>query len=194
MKIIQSPSPNFSNSTYKKIGVQIHKTLGLMPYALTWLQNPRAQVSAHYLITKLGEIHQLVQLNKRSWSAGRINRPSERAKKIMKKYLWGFYVQPGHYLIQIEFECLLEEDFNTLQYEAATWLMQQWDFKVMPEYFLEHQDTAIDKMDLYPQRKEILNRLALATAPVVPPPVVPPSNMVDKEEFKLKVIEAIKKL
>lgn len=167
MNIIKSPSPNFSDSTYKKEGVQIHKTLGLMPNTLSWLRNPASQVSAHYLITKLGEIHQLVQLDKRSWSAGRINNPSERALKIMKKYWGGGYVQPGHYLIQVEFECLLDEDFTDNQYKAATWLFRQWDFDVVPENFLEHQDTASYKMDLDFQRTEILNRLKESIAPPV---------------------------
>ena len=66
MKIIQAPSPNFSKSNYKKIGVQIHQTLGLMPSTLGWLRNPKAQASAHFLITKKGVIYQLVQLDKRS--------------------------------------------------------------------------------------------------------------------------------
>ena len=77
MKVIQSSSPNFSATMYSKIGVQLHKTLGLMPGTLDWLRNPDSQASAHYLITKLGVIHQLVSTEKRSWTSGRISQPSK---------------------------------------------------------------------------------------------------------------------
>ncbi len=161
MKIIQSPSPNFSISKYTKIGIQIHKTLGLMPSTLEWMRNSRSWVSAHYLITKKGEIHQLVQLKDRSWSAGRITTRSlsDRAKKIMIKTIWGTYVKPGHYLVQVEYECLLNETFTEQQYEASSWLYSQLGFDIEKDKFLTHQDTAIDKPDLEKERKEIIRRL-----------------------------------
>ena len=159
MKIIQSPSPNFSTSKYTKVGVQIHKTLGLMPSTLGWLRNPIAWASCHFLITKSGDIHQLVQTKDRSWSSGRINRPSERAKKIMLKTIWGSYVKPGHYLIQIEYECLLHETFTEKQYEASVWLFNQFSFDITEDNFLEHQDTAVDKPELEKERAETLRRL-----------------------------------
>ncbi len=159
MRIIQSPSPNFSNSTYKKIGVQIHKTLGLMPGTLEWMQRSWAQVSAHYLITKKGEVHQLVQLDKRSWSAGRISKPNERAKKIMSRTLYSTYVKPGHYLIQVEFECLAHESFTSEQYKVAAELFNSFGFEITKSNFLTHKDTAIDKPNLDKEREEILGRL-----------------------------------
>lgn len=182
--IIQSPSPNFSKSNHKKIGVQIHKTLGLMPGTLSWLRNPRAYVSAHYLITKKGDIHQLVQLKDRSWSSGRINRPSERAKRIMKRTLWGSWVKPGHYLVQVEFECLFSETYTEKQYESAVWLFKQFDFDITETNFLEHQDTAIDKPDLDIEREELLRRLK-----------EPSSSIKEKlKEVHKKVGEIIKEL
>ena len=159
MKIIQSPSPNFSTSKYTKIGVQIHKTLGLMPWTLKHLQKHTTWVSAHYLITKTGDIHQLVQLKDRPWSSGIISRPSERAKKIMMKTAWGTYVKPGHYLIQIEYECLHHETYTEKQYEASVWLFNQFPFDVTDDNFLEHQDTAIHKPELEKERAETLKRL-----------------------------------
>ena len=162
MEIIQSPSPNFSNSSYKIIGAQIHKTLGTMPSTLDWLRDVRSQASAHYLITRKGVVHQLVALDKRPWSSGRIANPSARAKKIMKRYPWGSYVQPGHYLAQIEFECLFHQTFTEEQYEAFLGLIEEvLDFTLTPEKLLEHQDTAIDKPDLDTERAEILRRIQL---------------------------------
>lgn len=161
MNITQLPSPNFSTSKYTTIGVQIHKTLGLMPSTLEWMRNPVSYASAHYLITKKGEIIQMVQLKDRPWSAGRIttSKLTERAKNIMVKNYWGGYVKPGHYLVQIEYECLLHETYTEKQYEASTWLLNQFDFEVVEENFLTHKDTAIDKPDLEKERKEILKRL-----------------------------------
>ena len=158
MKIIQSPSPNFSKSNFTKIGVQIHKTLGLMPSTLGWLRNPRSWSSCHYLIAKNGDVHQLVDIKKRAWSAGRIKSPSVRAKKIMIKNLLG-YVKPGHYLIQIEYECLINETLTSKQYESSAWLFEQFDFDVTEDNFLEHQDTAIYKPDMEKERAEIFKRL-----------------------------------
>ncbi len=158
MKIIQSPSPNFSKSNFTKIGVQIHKTLGLMPSTLGWLRNPRSWSSCHYLIAKNGDVHQLVDIKKRAWSAGRIKSPSVRAKKIMINNLLG-YVKPGHYLIQIEYECLINETLTSKQYESSAWLFEQFDFDVTEDNFLEHQDTAIYKPDMEKERAEIFKRL-----------------------------------
>lgn len=161
MKIIQKPSPNFSTSKYSVIGCQIHKTLGLMPSTLEWMRNPRSNSSAHYLITKKGEIIQMVQLKDRPWSSGRIttSKLSERAKQIMIKDSWWGYVKPGHYLVQVEYECLLYETYTEEQYKASTWLFNQFPFEVGEENFLTHKDTAIDKPDLEKERKEILGRL-----------------------------------
>jgi len=131
-----------------------------MPSTLGWLRNPWSFASAHYLITKKGEIHQLVQLDKRSWSSGRISGPSDRAKKIMLKTLAGTYVKPGEYLVQIEFECLLDETFTEEQHRAVLWLCKTFDFTVTKNNFLTHKDTASDKPDLETERTEILKRLA----------------------------------
>ena len=167
MNIIQSPSKNYSASSHKKIGVQIHKTLGLMPWTLQWLQNPKAYASAHYLIARNGDVHQLVQLGNRSWSAGRFNQPSARAKIILKKDWLGRYIKPGHYLIEIEFECMAYQTYTEKQYESAIELFKTFDFDVTNDNFLTHQDTAIDKPDLEVERTEILRRLEGISEPVV---------------------------
>ena len=160
MKIIQSPSPNFSTSVHTKVGVQIHKTLGLMPSTLGWLRNPRSWASAHFLIAKNGDIYQLVQLKDRSWTSGRISKPSELARKIMIKTAWGTYVKPGHYLIQIEYECLLNETYTEEQYLSSVWLFGQFGFDITKENLLTHKDTAIDKPNLENEKAEWLKRMS----------------------------------
>lgn len=159
-----------------------------MPSTLAWMRNPRSNSSAHYLITRKGVVHQLVQHDKRPWSSGRFNRPSARAKKILKLYPWGSYVEPGHYLIQIEFECLLDQIFTEEQIKACVQLFDDvLDFEVTDENLLEHQDTAIDKPDLDSERTKILRRIENmknAVIPHTPTPQPPITINTTSLEFK----------
>ena len=68
--------------------------------------------------------------------------------------------KPGEYLIQIEVECLEHETYTEKQYEAITWLCQQFDFKVKDWNLLTHQDTASYKPHLEKERLNILRRLS----------------------------------
>lgn len=162
MKIIQSPSPNFNHSSYELIGTEIHKTLGLMPWTLEWLQDPTSQASCHVLFCRNGDIHELVPHNKRAWGSGRIKKPSARARKIMLKTRLGTYVKPGYYLLQAEFECLANQTFNEKQYKACVWYHKnRVNYILTAKYLLEHQDIAIDKPDLEAERAEILKRMKI---------------------------------
>lgn len=185
LNIIQSPSPNFSDSSYKKIGIQIHKTLGLMPGTLEWMRNPRSFSSCHKLFLRNGDVHQLVADDKRSWSAGRINQPSPRAKSIMLKNLWGGYVKPGHYMLQWEVECLEDQSYTQEQYKSIVQAMKDVGFPVVPELFWTHKDTAVDKPDLEAERTAILE--------LFNKPVVEPSDL-NKEEKKKEIIKLINEL
>ncbi len=70
------PSPNFTPANDPKWGrvdtsiLVIHATAGLMPGTLSWLTNLKSGVSCHYLITKKGEIYQLVKDEDVAWHAG----------------------------------------------------------------------------------------------------------------------------
>ena len=73
MKITQHPSPNFNERAPDKPldMIIIHYTdMTSAEAALNRLSDPEAQVSAHYLISKDGEIYQLVDDSKRAWHAG----------------------------------------------------------------------------------------------------------------------------
>jgi N-acetyl-anhydromuramyl-L-alanine amidase AmpD len=162
MEIIQSPSPNHSSSSYDKSVVMIHKTLGLMPYTLEWLQNPEAQVSSQYVITKKGVIHQLVKNEDMAWHAGRVYNPTDRGKKIMLKTDWGSYINPNKYCIGIENEALINDAPTKEQLEANIWLFKQLKedpnvaFDGSPDHFITHRDTASYKVDLDSWRNAIL--------------------------------------
>lgn len=188
MKIIKKPSPNYSPSGYVKIGHQIHKTLGLMPGCLDWLTNPVSNASAHLLVTRDGTIYELVDLKNRSWTAGRINRPSKRAKLIMPKK-WGIYVKPGHYLIQWEFECLANQTYTDAQYNVFVDYCKEKKLPVIDLFLLTHKDTAVDKSDLEVERRELLDRYKM---PMVKTTIKPKKKT--KIQIKQQIIELVNSL
>lgn len=78
MNIEYSPSPNRFNGRMGKsiIAIVNHITAGNFPGCLTWMKNPAAKASAHYLITRTGKIYQMVKDENAAWHAGFINKPS----------------------------------------------------------------------------------------------------------------------
>ncbi len=68
-----SPNQSARNATISMI--VLHNTAGSFDGAVSWLCNSAAQASAHYVISREGEIAQLVPDNRKAWHAGnaRIN-------------------------------------------------------------------------------------------------------------------------
>lgn len=154
MNIIQTPSPNFNYSVFPKIGIQLHKTLGLMPSTLNWLLNPESQSAAHFLIPKVGDSYQLVAVKDRPWTSGRFNNPSARGKRMMARYPEG--TKPGEYLIQFEVECLLHETYNKHQIELIVQICEKYYLVLEGWNTLTHQDTASYKPHLEKERLAVL--------------------------------------
>lgn len=70
--ITRMPSPNWEPRTRGAPRfVVIHATVGSFRSAMSWLCNPRARVSAHYVIDKDGGIYLLVDEDKVAWHCGR---------------------------------------------------------------------------------------------------------------------------
>lgn len=113
-----SPSPNFTRGRNGKkiIAIVNHITAGLMPGTLSWLKNSKAQASAHYLVTKGGQIFQLVKDEDTAWHAGIVNKPN-----------WPLYdgSNPNRYTIGIEHECMSGGELTEQQYQATLWLHKQ---------------------------------------------------------------------
>ena len=73
-------SPNHSSRHGHQITMLvIHATAGSARGALAWLTSPLSRVSAHYLITKSGQIYQLVPEDRAAWHAGRASWQGETA-------------------------------------------------------------------------------------------------------------------
>lgn len=135
MGIQQSPSPNYRSGRDGRtiLAIVDHITAGAFPGCLSWLSNVQAQASAHYLVTKAGEIFQLVQDEDTAWHAGAVSKPQ-----------WILYdgTNPNRYTIGIEHECLSGGELTEAQYQATLWLHRQliakWGIPVDANHIIGH--------------------------------------------------------
>lgn len=138
MQLLQATSPNFTKGRRgrKAIAIINHITAGLMPGTLSWLRNPAAQASAHYLVTKAGDIYQLVNDEDTAWHVGIVNKPN-----------WALYdgTNPNRYTIGIEHEALAGEALTKSQYQATLWLhrhlIQKHGLPVDRDHIIGHYRT-----------------------------------------------------
>ena len=116
VKWVGTPNYTKGRSGKKPLAIVNHITAGKYPGCLSWLQNPTAKASANYLITKAGEILQLVKDEDTAWANGGVNKPS-----------WSLYdgTNPNRYTISIEHEALAGESLTEAQYQATLWLHRQ---------------------------------------------------------------------
>lgn len=129
------PSPNFSTGRKGKkiIAIVNHITAGAADGALSWLCNPQSQASAHYLVTKAGQIFQLVKDEDTAWHAGIVNQAN-----------WSLYdgTNPNYYTLGIEHEALAGEALTEKQYQATLWLHQQltsrWNIPIDQDHIIGH--------------------------------------------------------
>lgn len=56
--------------------IVIHVTEGNAASVRSWFNSPEARVSAHYMVTKAGEVVQFVDENDTAWHAGRVDHPT----------------------------------------------------------------------------------------------------------------------
>lgn len=133
-KIEWAGTPNFSQGRRGKriIAIVNHITAGNYPGCLSWMQNLKAQASAHYLVTRAGEIFQMVKDEDTSWHAGIVNRPS-----------WQLYdkTNPNQYTIGIEHEGF-DGNLTEVQYQSTLWLHRRlcskWGIPVDRDHIIGH--------------------------------------------------------
>lgn len=173
MNIRQKPSPNFYDLKRTPEIIVLHTTLGAYEGAIEWLRKP-GNSSAHFVISRFGEITQLVQLDKGAWHAGRVSNPSPRANKVLSKTIWGTTENPNKYSIGVEFasgydidrDGILEsweQAYSPQQIKAAVqlhlWIEQQLGVTIDRGHVLTHRDIASYKPDLEKQRAMYLAEL-----------------------------------
>lgn len=134
-------SPNFSLGRKKKIGqaeqilaIVNHITGGQYPGCRSWLCNPQAQASAHYIVNRTGEIIQIVDDKDTAWHAGIVNKPN-----------WTLYNQmqynPNRWTIGIEHEgydgALTEEQYQATL-ELHRMLIAKYNIPINNEHIVGH--------------------------------------------------------
>lgn len=134
MEIIWKPTPNFTAGRKGRVPIAIvnHITAGNFPGCLSWMCNPQAQASAHYLVNRAGATYQLVKDEDTAWHAGIVNRPN-----------WALYdgTNPNRYTLGIEHEGF-DGTLTEPQYQATLWLHQQliakWKLPVTTNNIIGH--------------------------------------------------------
>ncbi|MGE5449813.1 MAG: N-acetylmuramoyl-L-alanine amidase [Methanomassiliicoccales archaeon] len=133
--IEQLSSPNFrpGRGGRKPIAIVEHITAGQMPGTLSWLRNPKAKASAHYLVTKNGRIIQLVRDEDTAYTVGNVQSPD-----------WAYYdgTNPNSYTLNVEHEALAGESLTESQYQASLWLhillVDRWNIPIDNDHIIGH--------------------------------------------------------
>lgn len=133
IKWVGSPNYSLGRAGRSPLAIVNHITAGLYPGTLYWLQNPGAKASAHYLVTKQGEIFQLVKDEDTAWANGIANQPQ-----------WSLYdgSNPNRYTLSIEHEALAGESLTEEQYQATLslhqYLVEKWNIPVTNDNIIGH--------------------------------------------------------
>jgi N-acetyl-anhydromuramyl-L-alanine amidase AmpD len=109
--IIWTPTANIQKDPNRIIKyLIIHSTGGTAKSAISWMTNPEAKVSAHYLIDKSGTVYQLADEKDITWHAG--------------KSQWGADVGLNHISVGVELENLNDgaDTYSNEQICTAVWL------------------------------------------------------------------------
>jgi N-acetyl-anhydromuramyl-L-alanine amidase AmpD len=112
-KIVPFPtvSPNIGGVLTKVRCLVLHSTGGAFNGAVSWLKNPAARVSAHFVVSRSGKIVQLVPLERVAYHAGTST--------------WGGKVGVNGFSIGIEMEHLDgKQDWPTAQLTAVAALVK----------------------------------------------------------------------
>jgi N-acetylmuramoyl-L-alanine amidase len=136
--VINAPSPNFNERNGMDIDtIVIHHTASNNGAGdLAHLRDPKAEVSAHYMLDRDGKIYQLVGDSKRAWHAG-------------KGELHGVPTDVNGRSIGIEIvnDGSGKTPFTEAQYKSLTQLVGylKQEYKVPMNNILGHKDVAVPK-------------------------------------------------
>ena len=128
MNIKRKYSPNKSSRNGSVPDVIVnHITEGSYEGSISWLCNPKSKVSAHFVISKSGEITQLVDLKDMAWSNGKSSNKNSRihCSKSKIEIIRRRNINANRYTISIENEGFFEDGQGGLtkkQYEASLYL------------------------------------------------------------------------
>ena len=121
--------------------IVIHISDGSLSSADAWFNDPAAQVSAHYIVAKSGEIHQYVKEQDTAYHAGAPVNPT-----------WTLLrpgVNPNSYTIGIEHEGKAEDVWPDAQYHASARLVadiaHRWSIPLDANHVVLHREIHGDR-------------------------------------------------
>ena len=103
------PSPNKSSRRGQKPShIVIHAMQGSYKGSISWMSNRKSGVSAHYLISKSGEVTQMVRDTDKAWHANNANRWT-----VGIELEDGFFTKLGNGKFQLVRTCINDPDWVT---------------------------------------------------------------------------------
>jgi hypothetical protein len=137
----------------------IHVMEGTMESTLSWFRSPASKVSAHYGVSRAGEVVQYVRDEDTAWHAGRVLRPT--AEMVLERP----GVNPNLWTIGIEHEGGADQEPTAAQLAASAELMKtlsdRWDIPLDLRHVIPHR--AIYAAKTCPGRIEVSTLIQLAT-------------------------------
>ncbi|MGZ4858175.1 MAG: N-acetylmuramoyl-L-alanine amidase [Candidatus Angelobacter sp.] len=136
--------------------------------------DPNARVSAHYCVSKTGDIHQYVDEKDTAFHAGTIDQPAWSGLKPGKAP--GSFINPNFYTIGIEHEGFADDKWPDAQLATSAALVgeiaQRWKIPLDEDHVIRHHQIRFLKSCPGNVIKitDILGRIPPA-APVVPPAI-----------------------
>jgi hypothetical protein len=101
--------------------IVIHIIVGSQQSADNWFNNPAAGVSAHFSVSKGGEVHQYVDTDDTAFHAGVVASPTWIGIEHRPD---GSFLNPNLYTIGIEHEGMPEDDWTDAMYDASSRLVR----------------------------------------------------------------------
>lgn len=98
--------------------IVIHVTEGDARSVRAWFHDPAAQVSAHYMVQKNGEVVQFVREADTAWANGRVNNPTSKLAKERKE------ANPNWWTISIEHEGTGHDELTPVQRASSLRLIR----------------------------------------------------------------------
>lgn len=169
MKTLYTPNITKGNIA-DKIGFVIHGTLGAYEGAISWLRtppekrNPITYSSAHYVISKKGDITKLAEEADITWHAGIVRNPTYRARLylprngVIPKPLPinnANYKNPNTYFVGIECEWFEGETLTEAQIQAVCSIIKA--SKIKNPVILTHSEITDYKADFGRDEKGMWN-------------------------------------
>ena len=124
-------------------GIVMHSTIGSYGGSLAWFKNPKARVSAHYVIKEDGEISRCVVDADTAWHAGITNVSKDKAPKLLRD---NFTTNLNFITLGVEVSD--NKNFNwpypKLQYKACVELVadicKRYDIKATRDFIVMHKE------------------------------------------------------